>query len=119
MLLANAHVSEPRRLVMAKVGLVVRLRAKPGKEKAVAEFLKNAISAVRAEDFTPLWLGLEGANGVFYIVDAFDDEGGREQHLAGQVASALMKSAPDLLADHPHIEKVELLASKVTRAAVT
>jgi quinol monooxygenase YgiN len=104
---------------MAKVGLVVRLRAKPGKEKAVAEFLKNALPAVRAEEFTPMWFGLEGANGVFYIVDYFDDEAGREQHLAGQVAAALIKSAPELLADQPHIEKVDVLVSKVTRAAVT
>jgi quinol monooxygenase YgiN len=104
---------------MAKVGLVVRLRAKPGKEKAVAEFLKSALPAVRAEEFTPLWFGLGAANGVFYIVDAFDDEAGREQHLAGQVAAALMTSAPELLADQPHIEKVDVLASKVIRAAIT
>lgn len=104
---------------MAKLGLVVRLRAKPGKEKAVHDFLTDAIAHVQAEEFMPLWFGLSGANGVFYIVDAFDDEAGREKHLSGAVASALMREAPDLLAEPPHIEKVDVIAQKVAKSAVT
>jgi quinol monooxygenase YgiN len=103
---------------MAKLGFVVRMHAKPGKEQAVAKFLSDALAAVRAEEFTPLWFGLEGANGVFYIFDAFADEGGREQHLAGQVAAAIMKAAPELLSEPPHIEKVSVIASKVDKRAV-
>jgi quinol monooxygenase YgiN len=103
---------------MAKLGFLVRLRAKPGKEKAVAEFLRGAMPAVRAEEFTPLWFGLEGTSGTFYIFDAFDDEGGREQHLAGQVAGALMNEAPELLSEPPHLEKVDVLASKVLKNAL-
>jgi quinol monooxygenase YgiN len=103
---------------MAKVGLLVRLHAKPGKEKAVADFLKGAIAAVRAEEYMPVWFGLQGAEGTFYIFDAFEDEGGREQHLLGQVAGALMKAAPELLREHPHIEKVDVLAEKVAKDAV-
>jgi quinol monooxygenase YgiN len=95
------------------------MQAKPGKENAVAEFLKGAVPAVLAEEFTPLWFSLRGSNGVFYIVDAFEAEAGREQHLAGQVAAALMKSAPELFAENPHIEKVDVLASKVVKSAVT
>jgi quinol monooxygenase YgiN len=104
---------------MAKIGLVVRLHAKPGKEQAVRDFLIGAMPAVRAEPFMPLWFGLQGAEGTFYIFDAFDDEGGREQHLCGQVAGALMKQAPELLREHPHIEKVDILSQKVTKDAVT
>ena len=63
----------------------------------------------------PIWFALEGNAGTFYIFDAFDDEGGREQHLCGQIAGALMKKAPELLTEHPHIEKVQVLASKVKR----
>jgi quinol monooxygenase YgiN len=104
---------------MAKLGLLVRLRAKPGKEKAVADFLVAATPIVQAEEFTPLWFGLAGQHGTFYIFDAFDDEAGREKHLSGRVAGALMESAPELLAEPPHIEKVDLLASKVLKAALT
>ncbi|HET6338188.1 MAG TPA: antibiotic biosynthesis monooxygenase [Polyangiales bacterium] len=104
---------------MTKLGLLVRLKAKPGKEKLVAEFLSGAIGAVQAEEFTPVWFGLAGASGTFYIFDAFDDEGGREQHLAGQVAGALMQQAPELLSEPPHIEKVDVLTSKILKGAVT
>jgi quinol monooxygenase YgiN len=104
---------------MAKLGLVVRMRAKPGKEKAVAELLTGAIAAVDAEEFMPVWFGCAGSNGVFYIFDAFDDEGGREQHLSGQVAGAVMHHAPELLAEPPHIEKVDVLAQKIAKSAVT
>jgi quinol monooxygenase YgiN len=103
---------------MVKLGFVVRMHAKPGRERDVAEFLKSAMPAVRAEEFMPLWFALEGPNGVFYIVDAFDDEGGREQHLCGQVASELIKQAPDLFTDPPHLEKVDVLAAKVDRKSV-
>lgn len=98
---------------MTKLGLVVRLKAKPGKEQAVADFLKNALPAARAEQFTPVWFAFAAPHGVFYIVDAFHDEGGREQHLAGQIAAGLMQHAPELLEEHPHIEKVDVLAEKI------
>lgn len=104
---------------MTKLGLVVRMRAKPGKEREVSDFLKDAIEAARAERFMPIWFALAGQNGVFYIFDAFEDEAGREQHLSGQIAAALMRSAPDLLAEPPHIEKVDVLAQKVSELAVT
>jgi quinol monooxygenase YgiN len=103
---------------MAKLGLVVRVHAKPGKEKEVADFLKSALPLAQAEEFMPLWFGLQGANGVFYIFDAFDDEAGREKHLAGRIAAGLMANASELLSEAPHIEKVGVLASKVTKDAV-
>jgi quinol monooxygenase YgiN len=108
-------MSGGKEAVMAKLGLVVRMHAKPGKERELAEFLKDALPMARAEEFMPLWFGLEGAKGVFYIFDAFDDEAGREKHLSGLIATGLMRSAPDLLSEPPHIEKVEVLASKVSK----
>jgi quinol monooxygenase YgiN len=100
-------------MTMTKLGLVVRLHAKPGKEKEVAAFLSSALPAAQAEEFMPIWFALESHGGVFYIFDAFGDEGGREQHLAGQIAGALMAKAPELLSEPPHLEKVNVLASKV------
>ena len=49
----------------------------------------------------------------FGIFDTFPDEPGREAHLSGQVASALMAKAGDLLASAPTIQKLDVLAAKL------
>jgi quinol monooxygenase YgiN len=49
----------------------------------------------------------------FGIFDAFPDEAGRQAHLTGRVAAALMAKAGELLATPPSIEKVDVLAAKL------
>jgi quinol monooxygenase YgiN len=49
----------------------------------------------------------------FGIFDAFPDEAGRQAHLSGKVAAALMAKASELLAKPPVIEKVDVLAAKL------
>ncbi|HEY3580097.1 MAG TPA: antibiotic biosynthesis monooxygenase, partial [Pyrinomonadaceae bacterium] len=49
----------------------------------------------------------------FGIFDAFPDEEGRQAHLTGRVAAALMAKAGELLAEPPSIEKVDVLAAKL------
>ena len=94
--------------------LVVRLVAKPGKEEEVARFLAGAEPLARAEAFTPVWFALRAAPDVFYIVDAFADDAARSRHLGGEIASALMAKAGELLAEPPAIEKADVLGAKVT-----
>ncbi|HTE54199.1 MAG TPA: antibiotic biosynthesis monooxygenase [Kofleriaceae bacterium] len=96
-----------------KVGLVVRIVAKSGKEAEVAKFLAGALPLAQGEDFTPAWFALRASQSVFYIVDAFADESGRDRHLGGAIAAALFDQAPNLLAESPTVEKVEVLASKL------
>lgn len=93
--------------------LFVRLEAKPGKEEAVERFLKDALPAVEAERDTPAWFAIRMGPSTFAIFDAFPDEAGRQAHLAGQVAAALMKRAPELLSQSPHIDKADVLAAKL------
>jgi quinol monooxygenase YgiN len=97
---------------MSHVALFVRLTAKPGKEETVAAFLAGAISLVEAEPATLSWYALRFDRVTFGIFDTFADDGGRQAHLAGQVAEALMSHAPDLLAGPPVIEQVDILVSK-------
>jgi len=87
------------------------LEAKAGKQDDVAAFLNGAVSAVRAEPATIAWFALRLGPTTFGIFDAFPDESGRQAHLAGRVAAALMASAPELLADPPVIERVDILAN--------
>ena len=96
-----------------KVGLVVRLVAKPGQEETVAKFLAGAEPLARAESFTPAWFALRASPTVFYIVDAFASDGDRSKHLGGEIAKALMANAAELLAEPPAIEKVDVLGSKL------
>jgi quinol monooxygenase YgiN len=97
---------------MVKYALLVRLEAKPGKEKAVADFIKGALPLAQQEAFTINWYALQIGPSTFGIFDTFENEEGRKSHLGGQIAQALMKNAPDLLAKDPVIEQVSLLAAK-------
>jgi len=98
---------------MVKVALLVRLEAKPGKEKAVEEFLCGGLPLVMEEPATTAWFGIRLGPSTFGIFDAFPDEAGRQAHLSGQVAAALMANAADLLATPPVIEPVDVLAAKL------
>jgi quinol monooxygenase YgiN len=98
---------------MVKVALYVRLEAKPGKEAEVESFIKSGLPIVEGEPETIAWFGIRLGQSTFGIFDAFPDESGREAHLKGRVAAALMAKAPDLLAKPPVIEKVEVLAAKL------
>jgi len=96
-----------------KVALFVRLEAKAGKEADVEEFLRGGLALVQQEPATTAWFGIRLGPSTFGIFDAFPDEAGRQAHLSGQVAAALMANAPELLADAPSIEKVDVLAAKL------
>jgi quinol monooxygenase YgiN len=98
-----------------RVGLYVRLEAKPGREAAVAEFLQGALPVVEREPATLTWYALRLGPTSFGIYDTFPDDNGREAHLAGQVAAALMQKAPELLASPPVIQKIDVLAAKLPR----
>jgi quinol monooxygenase YgiN len=98
---------------MSKVALYVPLEAKPGKEKEVADFLKSALPLVDAEPGTVTWFAIQEGPSSFAIFDTFDDEAGREAHLNGKVAAALMAKADELLAKPPAINKIAILADKL------
>jgi len=97
---------------MVSVGLFVRLEAKPGKEEAVAAFLKQGLEMANQEATTLLWFALRLGPSTFAIFDAFADDSGRQTHLNGPIAKALMANAPDLFAVPPSIEPVEILGAK-------
>jgi len=103
-------MTEPSRT--PQKALFVRLEAKPGKEDAVATFLRGGLSIVHEEPGTLSWYALQLGPATFGIFDTFPDESARQAHLSGRVAAALRAQAPDLLASPPSIELVNLLAIK-------
>jgi quinol monooxygenase YgiN len=98
---------------MVKLGLLVRLVAKPGKEAEVAAFLESALPLAQREAGTPVWFALRLSPREFGIFDAFEGEAARSAHLEGPIAAALMAKASELLAEAPRIERVDVLAAKL------
>jgi len=98
---------------MTNVALWVRLEAKPGKEKTVEEFLRNGLSAVEHEPATTTWYAIKMGASTYGIFDTFPDEKGRQAHLSGEVAKALMQRADELFAKPPDIQRIDVLAAKV------
>ena len=98
---------------MIKVALLVRLEAKPAKEAEVEAFLRAGLPLVQQEPATAVWFAIRLGPSTFGIFDAFPDDSGRQAHLAGQVAAALMAKSSELLAQPPAIEKADVLAVKL------
>jgi quinol monooxygenase YgiN len=101
--------------IMVKVGLLVQLHAKAGKEAVVAKFLTDALALANQEAGTLVWYALQTGSSTFAIFDAFADDAGRKAHLAGPIAAALMANASELLSQPPQIGQVDVLAAKIPK----
>ena len=98
---------------MVTLGLLATLEAKPGKEQEVADFLTGALPTVEGEPATTAWFAIRMGPSTFGIFDVFPDDAGRQAHLNGPVAAALMARADELFASPPKIEQLDVLASKL------
>ena len=98
---------------MVTVALFVRLEAKPEKVQEVENFLMGGLPLVLEEPATTAWFGIRLGPTTFGIFDAFPDEAGRQAHLSGKVAAALMAKAGELFSKPPSIEKIDVLAAKL------
>jgi len=97
---------------MIKHALFVRLEAKPGKEADVSAFLSAGLSMANQETTTPIWFALQISKSTFAVFDAFEDEAGRQAHLEGPIAQALMAKASELFSSPPAIERIDVLGLK-------
>src|SRR5687767_12851430 len=97
---------------MVNVGILARVEAKPGKEQAVEDFLKSALPLAQAEPATITWYAIKLGPSTFGIFDTFPDDAGRQAHLAGPIAAALMANAAELLAEPPDLKMIDVLAAK-------
>jgi len=95
------------------VGLLVTMEAKPGRERDVDQFLDSGLSLVNQEPGTTLWFALRLGGSTYGIFDVFLDDAGRDAHLHGKVAEALMGQAPDLFTGPPDIQKIDIRAAKL------
>ena len=96
-----------------KLALFARLEAQAGKEHDVVEFLRQGLALANQESTTLMWFALRLGPTTFAIFDAFADEAGRQRHLNGPIAQALMAKTPALFAAPPAIEPLEVLGAKL------
>ena len=99
---------------MVTVALFVKLQAKPGKEKDVISFLERGLILANQETETPVWFALQLRPSTFGIFDAFTDEERWNAHLTGPIATVLMANAGELLIELPGIERVDVLAARIS-----
>jgi quinol monooxygenase YgiN len=78
---------------MVTVGLLVTLQARPGKEDELAGFLASALPMAQAEPETTAWFALKIDDSTFGIADLFPSAAGRQAHLDGPIAAALLQRA--------------------------
>jgi len=103
---------------MVTVGLLIRLRARPGKEAAIAEFLEGVMPLIRDEPGTTALFGVRFGPSEFGIFNAFADEAARQAHVNGLAAEALFGRADELLDSPPTIEPVDIVVAKLPDAAL-
>ena len=92
--------------------ILALLEAKPGKENDLAALLRDARALAVAEKYTVTWYAFQAGPRSFGIFDTFADDTGRDAHLGGQIAKALLGRADELLASPPDIRKVDVIAQK-------
>lgn len=89
----------------------------PNHQKKVVNDKKKNVSCTH-EFLRLTFLPVTGLDRVFCLTAAvsaaFPDESGRQAHLSGKVAAALMAKASELLAQPPVIENAEVLAVKLS-----
>jgi quinol monooxygenase YgiN len=98
---------------LVNVGILARIVAKPDKAEEVAAFLAGAQPLAAAEPATTVWFAIRLGPQEFAIFDAFADDAGRQAHLRGPIAAALLARADELLAEPPRIDGVDILAAKL------
>jgi quinol monooxygenase YgiN len=97
---------------MAKLALYVSLKPKAGKAGDVEAFLKQGAQMALKEKGTVSWYALKQDDGKYSVFDTFDDEAGRDAHLNGEIAKALMEKWSELFEGELQISKIGILAEK-------
>lgn len=93
-------------------GLLVRIEANAGREADVEAFLDGGLELVMEEPATTAWFAIKLGPSTYGIFDVFPDDDGRDAHLNGKVAAALMENAGELYGP-PTLEKLDVLAAKL------
>jgi quinol monooxygenase YgiN len=97
---------------MISKALLVRFESQTD-EDTMDTFLEDLATEVSWEKTTRAWFGIRYMRGEFGVISSFEDEAGREAHLAGTAMANLVAAEHKLMTAAPRITKIEVLGSKM------
>lgn len=99
---------------MTRVAGVIIFQAKPGMGEETAMKIAAVQPEVEAEPGTTQWLVLRSNTNPdsIFLVDLFDSETSLNAHMAGQAASQIFATVPELLAAEPELHPSVIIAGK-------
>ncbi len=93
--------------------IYAHIKAKPDHVADVETLLKSALDLANQEAGTTTWFAFKFSDTQFGIFDTFANEEGRQAHLAGDIAKALLGKADEWLSQAPDILMADVLAAKI------
>jgi quinol monooxygenase YgiN len=99
----------PKVLENVAKGLVLRFKAKPGKEADVARMLRDCQALVEKEAGTLAWFANQYDESHFGTFAVFADNGGRFAHLTGQIPRAVGVLGLSLVGGAPEVHLVDVM----------
>ncbi len=97
----------------SKIGFLVTLKAKKGKEKEARDFVASAVALAKKEPNTLQWFAFQIDESTYGVFDTFENEEGRQEHLHGKIAAALFsEKAKEIFEGEPSIQKTSILSYK-------
>jgi quinol monooxygenase YgiN len=82
-------------------------------EDTMDTFLEDLATEVSWEKTTRAWFGVRYMRGEFGVFSCFDDDAGRQAHLAGAAAATFFGAEKRLMTTAPRTTKIDLLGSKM------
>ena len=96
-----------------KLAILANIEAKPQHTADVEALLSGAIELANQEAGTTSWYAFKLSETRFGIFDTFANEEGRQAHLNGDIAKALLGKADEWLAKAPDLFMAYVLAAKL------
>jgi quinol monooxygenase YgiN len=93
--------------------ILANIEAKPEHAAEVETLLNSAIELANQEAGTTTWFAFKLSETRFGIFDTFADDEGRQAHLDGAIAAALMSKKDQWLAQDPDILMADVLQAKL------
>ncbi|MFJ9445724.1 putative quinol monooxygenase [Kitasatospora sp. NPDC101235] len=91
--------------------VVAILQARPGREEALAEALREVAERTRAEPGALGYTVGRQEGGRFLVAERYADRRAREAHFASSHVTGLLARFPELLAGEPQVEFSEVVTA--------
>lgn len=95
------------------------MKARPGKEDAVRDFLKEAARRLGDEPGTSNFFAMELGEGGFAIFNLFADRDALAAHIGGETAAWVRDSREELFVDDYAITKAQIFATKLSEMSAS